>query len=173
MRQALLEIGKIVGTHGVHGEMRVQPWCDTPDFLCGFKRFCLDRDGKNEKRVLSARVHGNIALVKFEGIDTPEQAASLRGRVLFMRREDAHLPEGSVFIADLLGCEAVDADNESKSYGELCDVSQTGANDVWHIRGANGREYLIPAIPDVVVSTDVDNNRVVIRPLKGIFDDED
>ena len=57
-------------------------------------------------------------------------------------------------------------------YGTLTDVSPTGANDVWHITAENGKEYLIPAIPDVVIKTDVENNLILIRPLKGIFDDE-
>lgn len=67
----------------------------------------------------------------------------------------------------------MDADNESLCYGELTDVSTTGANDVWHITAQDKKEYLIPAIPDVVIDVNVAEEWVKIRPLKGIFDDED
>ena len=88
-------------------------------------------------------------------------------------RKDVNLSEDSWFIADLIGCKAVDADDESKIWGTLTDVSQTGANDVWHITDEKGQEYLLPVIPPVVIKTDVENEKVYIRPLKGIFDDED
>ncbi len=97
----------------------------------------------------------------------------MRGKVLYMKRSDAKLPKGSYFIAELIGCTVYDADDNDKVYGTLTDVSPTGANDVWHITNSDGKEYLIPAIPDVCVETDVANDRIIIRPLKGIFDDED
>ena len=85
---------------------------------------------------------------------------------------DAHLKKGDWFIAELIGCRAEDA-NSGKVYGTVTDVSQTGANDVWHITDDNGAETLIPAIPDVVSSVDVENGIVLITPLKGLFSDED
>ena len=172
MIKEYLEIGEIVGTHSIHGEVRVNPWCDTPEFLKKFKTLYFDCEGKAPIKVVSARPHGNVALLKFDGIYSIEQAQKLRGKVIFMCRKDAKIPKNQYFIAELIGCEVFDADDESITYGNITDVSQTGANDVWHITN-NGREYLIPAIPDVVIHTDVSANRVVIRPLKGIFDDED
>jgi 16S rRNA processing protein RimM len=167
-----LEIGRIVGTHGVRGEMRVDPWCDTPEFFKRFKTLYFDNRGGRAVKVISSRVHGNIVLLCLEGVNSIEEAAALRGRVIFMCRKDAKLPEGQYFIAELIGCTVVDADDESIVYGELSQVSATGANDVWHIY-RNGREYLLPAIPDVVINVDVEKGIVKIRPLKGIFDDED
>ncbi len=124
-------------------------------------------------QIKSARPHGNIALLSISGVDTVEAAQKLRGKMLYMKRSDSKLPEGSYFIAELIGCTVYDADDPEKVYGILSDVSETGANDVWHIKSDNGNEYLIPAIPDVCIETDVANDRIVIRPLKGIFDDED
>lgn len=166
-----LEIGEITGTHGVHGEMRVNPWCDSPEFIKKFKTLYLDSAGTKSVSV-SSRAHGNIALIRIEGIDTVEQARKMRGTVLWMKRSDARLPKGRYFIAELIGCEVYDADNPSVNYGTLTDVSETGANDVWHIT-RDSKEYLIPAIPDVVIETDVASDRILIRPLKGIFEDED
>ena len=171
MIKEYLEIGEITGTHGIRGELRVNPFCDSPEFFTRFKTLYSDSNGCCAVKVKS-RPHGNIVLVKMESVDSIEEAQKLRGKILYMKRSDANLPEGRYFIAELTGCEVRDADDENKTYGTLTDVSPTGANDVWHITAENGREYLIPAIPDVVIKTDVEKNLIFIRPLKGIFDDE-
>lgn len=167
-----LELGQIVGTHGIRGELRVNPRCDTPEFAKRFKTLYFDENGNSPVKVITSRPHGNIILMKLEGVDTVEAAAALKNRLLYLKREDAHLPDGSWFIAELIGCEVLDADN-GKRYGELTDVSETGANDVWYITDDKGGEYLIPAIKEVVINADVKENRIYIRPLKGIFDDAD
>lgn len=172
MIKDFLEIGKITGTHAIKGEMRVQPWCDTPEFMCRFKTLYLDSRGEKPFKV-KCRPHGQMVILKAEGIDTVEEASRYREKVLFMKRSDAKLPNGHYFIQELIGCTVIDADDEGKAYGTLTDVSMTGANDVWHITDGQGREYLIPAIPPVVIDTDVVKGIIKIRPLKGIFDDED
>lgn len=170
MIKEYLEIGKITGTHGIRGEMRVQPWCDSPEFMKKFKTLYFDKKGEKAVKV-SCRPNGHMVIMKIDGIDTVEEASKYREKVLFMKRSDAKLPEGKYFIQELVDCTVVDADNEEKSYGILTDVSQTGANDVWHITNETG-EYLIPAIPSVVIDTDVEKGIIKIRPLRGIFDDE-
>lgn len=172
MIKDFLAVGQIVGTHGVRGEMRINPWADSPDFLKQFKTLYYDSEGKNGVKVISARPHGNIVLMKLEGIDTVEAASAMRNKKLYMRRSDAKLADGVYFIEELIGCDVFNADDGEKRYGVISDVSETGANDVWHIKADDGREYLIPAIPSVVIDTDVRENRVLIRPMKGIFDDE-
>lgn len=172
MLKSYLEIGKIVSTHGIRGEVRVQPWCDSPDFMKKFKTLYFDKNGEKSVAVKACRPHGNVVILQLEGIDSVEKAQMLRNKILFMNRKDAKLPKGDYFIQDLVDCTVVDADDEAISYGILTDVSQTGANDVWHITDKSGREFLIPAIKSVVVSTDVENGIIKIRPLKGIFDDE-
>ena len=168
-----LEIGEIVGTHGIKGEMRLHPWADSPDFLRRFHTLYFDGDGKQPMKITSCRPHGNVVLIKMDGIDSVEKASALRGRILYMDRQDAGLKDGNYFIQDLIGCRVLDADNPDIIYGKLTNVSPTGANDVWHIRGRDEKEYLIPAIKDVVIEVNVMEGWVRIRPLKGIFDDED
>ena len=171
MKKDFLEVGEIVGTHGVRGEMRVNPWCDSPAFIKKFKKLYLDEKGEKSLDVKSAREHGNVALIVVDGIDTVEKAQAMRSKILYIKRDDAHLQKGNYFIAELIDCTVYDADDESIIYGVISDVSETGANDVWHIE-KEGKEYLIPAIKDVVISVDVEEGKVLIRPLKGIFDDE-
>lgn len=173
MRHAYLEIGQIVGTHGVKGEVRVDPWCDDPQFMKQFKTLYYDKNGAKPVKIITCRPHGNIVILKLDGVDTVEAAAALRSKVLFMARADTQLPDNHFFIQDLIGCRVFDADAPEKGYGVLTQVSHTGANDVWHVTDSGGREYLLPAIPPVVIETDIDNERIVIRPLKGIFDDAD
>lgn len=170
MLKQFLEIGQITSTHGVKGEVRVNPWCDTPDFMKKFKTLYLDNEGKRGIKV-NSRIHGNIVLMKIDGVDTVEEASLMRNKILYMNRKDSSIPENTFYIQDLIGCKVLDCDTE-KEYGIISDVSQTGANDVWHIK-KDEKEYLIPAIPDVVILTDVENEKVLIRPLKGIFEDED
>lgn len=166
-----LEIGQVVGTHGIRGELRVNPWCDSPQFFKNFKTLYFDKKGEKAVKVVSSRPHGNIVLLKFDEVETVESATKLRNKVLYIKREDANLPDDRYFVQELIGCEVVDVDDNTV-YGKISDVSETGANDVWHIKN-DENEYLIPAIHDVVIDTDVKNNIVKIRPMKGIFDDED
>ncbi len=170
MLKQFLEIGQIVSTHGVKGEMRVSPWCDSPEFMKKFKTVYFDKNGEKSAKVISCRPHGNIVILKLDGIDTVEQAAKMRNRVLFINRKDAKLNDGDWFIQDLIGCTVYDFQNSGIIYGEITDVAQTGANDIWYIE-KNNKEYIIPAIKDVVIKVDVENSAVYIKALKGIFDD--
>lgn len=167
MSKDLLELGKIVAIHALKGEIRLQPWCDTPDFATGFKKVYLD--GKPVK-VRSARPHKNIVIMHLDGVNTPEEAQTLVNKIIYISKDQVKLPEGTYFIADLIGMQVVDADN-GNIYGELIDVSQTGANDVYHIRFEDGTVRYAPAIPLVVIETNVPEKLMKIRPLEGLFDD--
>ena len=171
MLKPFLETGKITGTHGVRGEMRVHPWCDSPEFLTKFKRLYLDDKGENYITVVRSRAHGNMVILKADGVDDIPSAEKLRNKIVYISRKDVKLEEGANFVQDLIGCKVVDADS-GKLYGTLSDVTETGANDVWHIKSESG-EVLIPAIDDVVCEVDVKGELITIRPLKGLFDDED
>lgn len=166
MKKEFLECGKIVAPQGIKGEARVEPWCD-PAFLTGFPVLYLDgRPVKVEK----ARVQKNMAVIKLEGMETREEALALRGKLLYLRRDDAHLEDGEYFVQDLIGCAVVDADTGAE-YGTVYDVRPTGANDVYYLRDESGKERLVPAIPDVVLEKDIDAGVIQIRPLEGLFDE--
>lgn len=165
-----LEIGKITNVHGLHGEVKVIPWCDSAAFLCSFDELYIN-GGRDSVRVLRAREQKNMVILELEGCDTREKAEAMRGTVLYMDRDDVELEDGVYFIQDLIGLKVSDADSGTL-YGTITDVLQNGANDVYVIRG-EGREYLVPAIPEVILETDLNGGTMVIRPLKGLFDDED
>ena len=155
-RKPFLEAGQIVGTHGVRGEVRVQPWCDSPEVFASLKTLYWDAAGTQPVRVKS-RVHKNLALAKIEGVDTVQDAALLRGRILYLDRRDLDLGD-RYFIQDLVGLAVVDAESGTV-YGELTDVSNNGANDIYHMRTPDGKEILIPVIPDIIRQVDIDGGR--------------
>lgn len=171
MKKQFLECGRIVSTHGIKGDVRVQPWSDTPDFLLDFETLYFD-EGRKAVRIEKARVQKNIVLLKLVGTDSLESAAQLRGQVLYVNRDDVAMEPGEYFVQDLIGCEVKDADT-GKSYGKVYDSRPTGANDVYYLRDDKGCERLVPVIPQVVLERDIENGLIYIRPLPGLFDDED
>ncbi len=174
MLKQYLEIGQIVGTHGIKGEVRLNPWCDSPEFVKRFKTLYFDSEGINGVKIISCRPHGNVVILKLENTDTVESASALRNKILFMNRDDSGLGDGDWFVQDLIGCSVIDSDDESKVYGTLTDVTAgAGANDIWSVTDSNNSEYLLPAIKDVVKDVDVKNGVIKISPMRGIFDDAD
>lgn len=171
MIQEYIEAGKIVGTHALKGEVRVEVWCDSAAFLCKFKRLFF-KDG-SEIKVLKARPHKNMAILLLENTDTVEKADLLRGKILYFKRAEARLPKGVYFIQDMLGLSVIDEDT-SEEYGKITDVIKTGANDVYQIE-KNGKEYLVPVIPEIIVEKAPEKGYVKIstKIIKGIFDEDD
>jgi 16S rRNA processing protein RimM len=171
MRKQFLEIGVIVSTHGVKGDVRVDPWCDDPAILCRHDQYYLDERGECSIHVLGSKVHGNVVILSLEGVSDISSALPFIRKTLYIDRDKLSLPEGAHFIQDLIGIQVYDADS-GRQYGVLTQVLATGANDVYVIKADVGKERLIPAIRDVVIDTDIDSGRMLIRPLKGLFDEE-
>lgn len=164
MKKPFLEAGQIVSTHGVRGEVKVMPWADDPEFLLDFDTVYL---GGKPVRVLTSRVQKTCVLMKLEGIDDVEAAARLRGQTVSIRREDAQLEEGAVFIADLLGlpvlCDGV-------VIGKVTDILQRPGNDVYVVTGEH--EYLIPGVPEFILERNLDEGYVRVRLIEGMRTDE-
>ena len=165
--QQYLEIGKIVSVFGIRGEVKVQPWCDSPEFLCEFDT--LYYKSGTPVNIIKSRVAKNIVVMKIEGIDTVEQAQAIRNRVLYMDRNDVELEKGSYFIQDLIGLTVIDEDTK-EVYGKISDVTETGANDVYHVKREDGKMFYVPAIPQVVMNVDLENGEMIIKPLDGLFE---
>ena len=169
MKKEYLEAGKIVNTHGIRGEVKIMPYCDSPELLCEFDRLFMGKS-LTEIYIERSRVQKNMIICKIEGVDTPEEAEKLRNKMLYMHRDDLELDEDTYFIQDLIGMTVKDADT-GEIYGIIDDVFQTGANDVYSIKNGD-KSYLVPAIADVVITTDIDSGIMTIRPLEGLFDED-
>lgn len=164
-----LEIAKIVSVHGVRGEVNAQAWCDSPGVLCRLKKL-YSKDGSVCFEVEKARPKGDsMAILKLKGTDTPEAAQKLRNTLLYADRNDMPLPKGTYFIADLIGLEAVSETGED--LGKITDVLETGANDVYEIT-RDGKKFYIPAVPSVIIETDIEGGKMTVFKMEGLFDED-
>ncbi len=167
-----MELGRIVSMQGVKGEVRIHPWCDSPEFLTQFDVVYFD-EGEIEMQVEKVRTQKNIVVMKFPGIDTLEEANKLRNKVIYMDRDDIELPEGTYFIQDLIGLNIVDADDKNIVYGKLVEVSKNGASDVYHVQNSQTKKmYYVPAVPKFIIETNLQENYMSVRPIKGMFDED-
>lgn len=169
MKKQFIETGKIVGTHGVRGEMRAEAWSDSPETLQALPHLYFD-EGRTEIKLVSRRIHKKMLLLTIEGVDSIDKAETLRGKLLYLNRDDIKLKEGQRFIADLVGLTAVDGETK-QVYGTLAEVFETGANDVYRIVDDSGKEYLFPAVPHMIKGVDDDAGVIELLPIPGIFDD--
>lgn len=163
MKKPFLEAGKIVNTHGISGELKVIPWCDGPEFLLNFERFYID---EAPVKVRAARVHKQNVLLTLEGIDNINDAMRMKEKVLFIKREDAVLPAGKNFLADLFGLTVRDAVSGA-ALGEIADILTPPAHPVYVVRGGE-REYMIPAVEAFVLETNVDEGYLLVRLIEGM-----
>ena len=161
MKLAFIEAGEIVTTHGIRGEVKVLPWVDGPEVLCEFDR-C--RIGGKEYQ-MECRTQKNCNLVKLEGIDTMEAAQALRGKVLELYRED--IDDEVIFAAELMGMEVF---CEGNAIGKIVDVLDYPGNSVYVVRGKY--EYMIPAVKQFVLNTDMEANRMDVTVIEGMRTDE-
>ncbi len=168
-----LSIGKILSPHGLKGEVRIEPWADSPLDLKAHRRFYRDETSEEALQVLSFRLHKQAVFCLFEGYDTIEKAKTLKNQILYIERKDFPLPRGRYFIQDLIGMQVFDADKKDLLYGTVTQITQHGSADVYHLKDASGKIRMFPAIKEVLLSVDLEQNRMYIRPLKGLFEDED
>ena len=161
----LLQTGKIVSTHGTRGEVKILPWADSPEFLLGFEQLYIDGE---PYRVAHARVHGTCVLCQFSGIDDINAAMALRNKVVSIDRAEANLPDGAVFVADLIGLRVLCGDKE---IGKIAEVLQPPANDVYVVRGE--QEYRIPAVREFVEEVNVPAGFVRVRLIEGMATNAD
>lgn len=165
-----LELGKLVNTHGIKGELKLQLWCDDVDYLRQFKTVYLEKNGTLPLNIVNVRPQKNTAIVKFAEISSIDEAEQYKNRVIYGNRDDAVIDENKNYIADLIGCEVLDIDS-GKSYGKIQDVLNYGASDIFDVK--NGKKhYFIPSIADVVKEIDVENAVVKIEAMKGLFDED-
>ena len=162
MKLQFVKAGEIVTTHGVRGEVKVFCWLDDPEMLCEFDRCRIS--GK-EYKMDQVRVQKTCNLVKFSGVDTMEAAQALRGKTVEVYRNDA--PEGMIFVAELIGMRVI-ADGEQ--IGTISDVLDYPGNKVYVVSGEH--EYMIPAVRQFILSTDMENEVMQVKLIEGMRTDE-
>lgn len=167
-RKQFLETGRIVGTHGIKGELKVEVWSDSAESLKSMPHLYFD-EGKTELEITSRRVHKKMLLITLAQVTTMSEADLLRGKKVYLNRDDVKLAEGQEFLEDIMGLEVRDG-NTGVVYGKITDIIHTGANDVYEIKG--GKTYLFPAVKPMIKAINIDEGVMEVLPIPGIFDDD-
>ena len=162
-RQEYIEAGKIVNTHGVHGEVKIEVWLDSPDFLRSCGRVFLDG---RERKILSAREQKQFLIARLEGVDDLNAAIPLKGKTITIFRGDAGLPDGAYFLQDIIGAEV--RDEAGNSIGRLEDILERPASDIYVIRAEDGTEHLVPAVPAFIRGVDADAGVITVHLIEGM-----
>ena len=163
MKQPYIEAGRITNTHGVHGEVKVEVWLDSTEDLAHFKRIFIDG---SERKLISVRFQNRFAIAALDGVDDVNTAMTLKGKSVYIAREDADLPPGGYFLQDLLGARVICEDGSV--VGTLTEILERPANNVYVVTDAGGKEILIPVVPAFVLRTDADAGIVTVRLLEGM-----
>lgn len=164
MKKELLQAGKIVNTHALRGDLRIYPYCDGPEFFCNVKKLYIDGESYT---ITSAKVHKGQALIHLKGIDHISDAEPLIGKIVYLKKSEVPLEEGQYFIDDIIGLSVENIDTGAV-YGKVTDVITTGANDVFEVTG--DKILLVPKIDEVVINIDLNEEKILIRPLQGLFE---
>ena len=160
-KKQFVEAGRIVNTHGIAGEVKIEVWLDSPQFMkrCG----ALVVNG-GKLKILSAREHKGFLLAKLDGVDDVSAAMALKGKTVYIDRDDAHLPQGAYFLQDIIGAEVVD--EQGNSVGMLAEIMETPASRIYVVRGE--REHMIPAVPEFILSTDAETGVIKVHLIEGM-----
>ncbi len=163
----LLEVGKIINTHGLRGEVKVIPWTDTPDVFEDLEKVYLKNN--DALTISSVKYQKNNLIVKFKELGDINEAEKLKNQVLYAERSAlGELPEGVYYIADLIGLSVRKETGEE--VGKIKDVLQTGANDIYVVARGGAKDLLVPVIPNVVLSVDIDGGEVTVSLPDGLED---
>ena len=162
--QDKFEVGKIVNTFGIKGEVKVNLYTeDISNFKTNNKVYVNDK----EMQVENSRLQKNMLILKLKGIDNMNDAEDLRGSIIKVDRSKNELPEGTYYIADLIGLDVYTEDGSL--LGKVIDIYNTGANDIYTVKTQDGKEVLLPAIKDVIKQVDIQNGKIIVHILKGLI----
>ena len=156
-----VEAGRIVNTHGVGGEVKIEVWLDSPEYFRSFKRLYLNGA---EKKILSARVHKSFVIARLDGVEDLNAAMALKGKTVEILRADAHLKEGEFFVQDILGFRVVD--ERGTEIGTLVDAEETPASMIYVVKGE--KEHLIPAVREFILGIDARREEIRVHLIEGM-----
>ena len=160
-----LTIGQIINTHGIKGELKVYPLCDDINRFVDLKKVYIDN---TERKVLRSRIQIDKVILKIEGIDTMNDAELYKKKYIDVLKENAVKPkEGGYYVSDIIGCSVYD---DTGAYlGKVDDVIKTKNNDAYQVEGM---DVLIPAFKEIITKIDINEKKIIIRPVKTWYDED-
>ena len=164
-----LEVGQIVNTFGIKGMVKVNPFTDDIKRFDKLKTIYIEnKEGKKEYQIEEVKYQKNVVLLKFEGIDTIEEAEELRQKyILIDRDKEEPLEEGRYYIVDLIGLEVYT--DEDKLLGKVDDIFNTGSNDIYVVKDELGKQILLPGIPEVLKEVNLEEKRIIVHLIPGLI----
>ena len=168
MKNEILEIGKVVNTHGIRGELKIQPWCDDPAIFDELEYIYI---GGKKYNITRSRFHKTCEIVAVEGINNINEAELLKNKIVTIEREMlGELPEGTYYIADIIGLEV--RSTNGNILGGIDNVISTGSNDVYEVKREGKKPLLLPVIDEVINEVNLSDGYVSVTLIKGLADDE-
>lgn len=169
-KKQYLECAIIINTHGVRGDVKLESLCDSPDVLASLKRvFMLENGRYKEIKVNHTSVFKQFVLASLEGVTDMDQAAAMKGAMLYASRDDFELDEGDYFIADLIGLPVIDVES-GKTYGTVKEVINRGASDIYVVKTPGG-ERMMPAVEEFVKNIDLEKG-IFVKTIPGLLSDD-
>ena len=169
-KKQYLECAIIINTHGVRGDVKLESLCDSPDVLASLKRvFMLENGRYKEIKVNRTSVFKQFVLASLEGVTDMDQAAAMKGTMLYASRDDFELDEGDYFIADLIGLPVIDVES-GKTYGTVKEVINRGASDIYVVKTPGG-ERMMPAVEEFVKNIDLEKG-IFVKTIPGLLSDD-
>lgn len=166
MKDDLLEIGKIVNTHGIRGEVKIQPWCDEPELFDELEYLFIEGEKYN---IVRNRFHKTCQIVQLENVNNIDDAERFKNKIVYINRDALELPEGRYYIADIEGLTV--KEQNGRILGVVDEIIKTGSNDVYSLKDTfNKKPVLIPVIEGVVLETNIDGGYIVVKLPKGLID---
>lgn len=162
------EIGQIVNTSGLKGEIKIKPFTDDIKKFNNLKTIYVSiKKELKEFEIEHVRFSKNMVFLKLKGINTIEEAENYRNLYLKIKRDkDEKLEEGVYYVVDLIGCTVYTDDNQM--LGKVDDVFSTGSNDVYVVKDELGKQVLLPAIKEVIKNVDIANKTITVHLLEGL-----
>lgn len=164
-----LEAGKLINTHGVRGEFKMDAWCDELSDYLHVKAFYLEKNENSALKIEKIRPFGKFLLVKFDGIDTLDDALRYKTKTIYVDRNDLKLKDGAVFLADIIGLDAIDV-NADEVFGKVVDVTDKGSGNLYEIELLSGKRILVPAVDFFIKKIDLQKG-VFINVIEGLCDE--
>ena len=165
----LLEVGKIVNTHGLRGEVKIVPWTDSPDIFEKIEYVYVGNESGERLDINGIKYQKNNLIVKFAQINDIDAAQKYKNKIICAQREMlGELPEGTYYIADLIGLNVVTDDG--REIGVISDVFNAGSSDIYEVKREGMKNLLLPVIDDVVLKIDLDEKKVTVRMIDGLED---
>ena len=161
MDDHMIEAGVITNTHGIRGEVKIEVWLDSPEFFKKFERILIK--GK-EYKILSSYIQKGLIIAKLDSITNIDEAIPLKGSTVYIYKADAKLKDGAFFLCEVIGADVFDESGDK--IGVLKEIYESPAAPIFIVSGAE--DHMIPAIPEFIMSTDVENKKIIVRLIEGM-----